>query len=239
MLRSNFSLLSLVLIFTLLIVPTLLASEGHVAAIFSHNPVDSLLGGNGSYKKTFGKWTFEADGSIEHGDITESGANLAVAFDIGPIQLKPFTTLAAIRTGDWGHALDGGAKVNVPIGSLDVALGVFARNSQAFVPLQTGTRNPVTGEVTWDDATLLNFNDLGILNAIGETGWSWRNLHFQLTGIFDISNQRFHQLITDATAAWDMPFGLQFSLLGQHIAQTGESGGQQFNISSQIGYKFK
>jgi len=237
MLRSNFCLLTLILVFTLLTLPVF-SEEGHLSAIFTHNPVDSLLGLNGDYEKDFGKWTLEADGAIEHGDITEGGANLAIAFDVGPVQLKPFTTLAAIRTSDWGHALDGGAKLNVPIGSLDIAVGVFARNSQAFVPLQTGTRNPVTGEVKWNDATLLNFNDLGVLNAIGETEFSWRNLDFKLTGIFDISNQRFHQFITDATAAWDIPFGLQFSLLGQHVIQTGESGGQQFNISSQIGYKF-
>lgn len=239
MLRSKFSLLTLILIFTLLTLPALLAfSEGHLSATYAYNPVDSLIGLGGDYEKDFGKWTLEADGSIQHGDITESGANLAVAFDVGRVQLKPFTTLAAIRTSNWGHALDGGMKLNVPIGSLDIAVGVFARNSQAFVPLQTGTRNPVTGEIKWDDPTLLNFNDLGILNAIGETGWSWENLDVRLTGIFDISNRRFHQLITDATAAWDMPFGLQFSLLGQHIAQAGEGGGQQFNISSQVGYKF-
>lgn len=243
MLFTHFSKkLTFILILTLLTIPSLLASEGHVAAIFSRNPVDSLMGGNGSYKTDFGKWTLEADGSIAHGDITESNANIAVGFDIGlgqkEIAIKPFTTLAAIRTSDWGYALDGGVKLNVPIGSLDVAIGAFARNSQAFVPLQHGTRNPVTGEIKWEDPTLLNFDGLGVWNAVVETGWDWKNLDLKLTGIVDLSNQKFHQLITDATASWDVAWGLQFSVMGQHIAQAGEGGGQQVNISSQIGYKF-
>ena len=218
--------------------PVLSETEGHLSATYAYNPIDSLIGLSGDYQRDFGRGSLEADGSLQHGDITEGDASLAVAIDAGPIQIVPFITHQAIRTSNWGHVFDGGLKGNWPIRHYDIAIGIFGRASQAFVPLQTGTRNPITGEVHWDTATLLNFHDLGILNALIEAGFSWFFLDIQLASIFDVSNRRFHQLITDVTAAWDMPFGFQFSVVGQHIAQAGHFGGSQFNIQTAWGYKF-
>lgn len=234
------SLFRTITLLAILMLPALSFASGHISAIYDYSPIDGLLGLSADYEKDLGRYEIETDGQIQSGDIIDGGAHLAVAFDIGPIQLKPFAEVNAVRTDDWGHTLDGGAKINVPIGDtgVDIALGMFARNSNAFVPLQTGTRNPVTGEVTWDDATLLNFSDLGLLNALFETGFKWKRLDVGITGIFDVSNQKFHQLITEASTSWQITQRLQFSVMGEHIVQAGDDGGQQLDVSFAMGYKF-
>lgn len=234
---------SLILLLTLLIALTLfpsfmaLASGGHINATYQQSPLDSLIGVAADYEEEYRWGDFEVDGALQSGDITEGEAHAAVAFNVGIFQVKPFGELNLIRTSDWGHTLDGGAKLNFPIGNFNVAGGVFARNSNAFVPLQTGTRNPITGEEKWDDATPLNFDDLGVLNALLETEFDWHRIEIGLTGIFDLSNQAFHQVIVDAGTNWDIGV---VSILAdvQYIAQAGTGGGQQLSFQGGVGYKF-
>ena len=214
--------------------------SGHISAIWDYNPIDGLIGVSGDYQTEFEDGDFEVDAQLQSGDIVVGDAHVAIAFNVGPVQVKPFAEANTIKTEDWGHTLDGGAKLNVPIGDtgVDVALGMFARNSKAFIPLQHGTRNPVTGEVKWEDATLLNFENLGLLNALFETQFEWKRLNVGLMGIFDVSNQKFHQLITKVSTSWQLTQRLQFSVRAEHIAQAGATGGQQVDISFATGYKF-
>ena len=214
--------------------------SGHISAIYGYNPIDSLIGLSGSYETDFKHGDFEVDAQLQSGDIVEGDAHLAIAFDVGPVQLKPFTEVNTIKTADWGRTLDGGAKLNIPLrdSGVDVAIGMFARNSKAFIPLQHGTRNPVTGEVTWEDATLLNFDNLGLLNALFETQFAWKRVDVGLTGIFDVSNQEFHQLIIELSTSWQLTQRLQFSMMLEHIVQAGDAGGQQADATFAIGYKF-
>ena len=177
-------------------------ADGNISATYAHNPLDSLKGVVADYEKDFGEYEIETDGSIQQGDIIEGDAHFAIAFDVGPVQLKPFSETNFVKTEDWGHTLDGGLKINVPWGNVDVAVGMFGRSSNAFIPLQQGTRNPVTGEVKWNDATLLDFNDLGILNALFEIKFPLQQFDIGITGILDISNQKFHQVITEIGSSW-------------------------------------
>lgn len=213
-------------------------ASGHISATYGRNPVDSLLGGSASYEKDFGKWDIEADAQIQSGDITESEAHVAVAFDVGPVQFKPFVELNAIRTEDWGYSRDGGAKINIPIGDsgVELALGGFLRGSQAFVPLQKGTRNPITGEVEWDDASILNFDNLGLINALFEVNLEWKRLDLGLSGIFDVSNKTFHQIIVDAGTGWQITPKVSIFVDGQYIEQPGD--GRQVSFTSGVGYEF-
>lgn len=214
--------------------------SGHISAIYGDNSIDQFLGLSGDYQKAFEHGDFEADAQIQSGDILEGDAHIAIALNLGYAQLKPFAEVNTVRTDDWGYSLDGGAKINVPIGDtgVEVALGMFARGSKAFIPLQKGTRNPVTGEVKWEDATPLNFDNLGLLNALFETQFEWRRVNIGLKGIFDVSNQKFHQLITDLSSSWQLTQSLQFSAKWEYIVQAGEGGGQQASVAFAMGYKF-
>ena len=218
--------------------PLYALGSGNISGTYAYNAIDSLKGLSVDYEKDFLDYEVETDGSIQQGGIIEGDAHIAVAFAVGSIQLKPFGELKFVKTEDWGHTLDGGIKINIPIVSIDVAVGVFGRSSNAFIPLQKGTRNPVTGAVKWDDATLLDFNDLGVLNALFETQFELNLFHVGITGIFDISNRKFHQVITEIMASWELERSIWFSITAEHIAQVGEGGGQQIDFIAAVGYKF-
>ena len=238
MLRTSF-LLALMFAFVSLMFCTVTSfGSGHISATYAYNPIDSLKGLSADYEKDFGDYEIETDGTIQQGDIVEGDAHFAIAFDFGPIQLKPFSEINVIRTEDWGHTLDGGLKLNVPLGDLDIAVGVFGRNSNSFVPLQQGTRNPVTGTVTWEDSTLLDFNELGVLNALLETKFTWERIDIGVTGIVDVSNRKFHQLITEVGTSWDVSEDLLLTLVAEYITQAGENGGQQLDFMLAFGYQF-
>lgn len=224
----------------LMITPHAVAS-GHISVIYGKSPLDSLLGVAADYEKDFGSWDLEADAQLQDGDITESEAHIALGFDVGPVQLKPFLEINAIKTyEDWGYARDGGAKVNVPIGQsgVEAALGVFFRGSQAFVPLQKGTRNTQTGEIVWDEASVLNFDGLGLVNALFEVNFEWRRIDIGVSGIFDISNKSFHQVIVDAGTSWQLTEKLSIGVDGQYVEQPGEGGGRQTSATIRSNYKF-
>lgn len=212
---------------------------GHVGAIYQYSSIDTLFGLTGDYSGKWGRYAVETDGTFQVGNILEGDLHAAVAFGIRGIELAPFAEVNVIRTFTTGHTIDGGMKLVVPIRNFAIEGGMFLRNSNAFVPMQTGTRNPITGEITWDDPTLLSFSDLGLVNALLKTEFQWYRLKVGLTGIVDVSNQAFHQLITDLSMAWQLDRNLQFSVVAEHIAQAGEGGGQQSKFSGQVGYKFR
>lgn len=210
-------------------------ASGHVAVTLGRNPIDSLLGGSADYEAEVNKVEVKADAQFQSGDILDGDGNVSLAYALGVFQVVPFAQVSVVYTSDLGHALDGGLKLNFPWRSADVAVGFFGRSSQAFVPLQTGTRNPVTGEVTWEDATLLNFDDLGILNLLIEAGLEWRRVDLKVTGIFDASNRRFHQVIGEASSAWAVTERLDFIAAIEYIIEDSSS---QSDMQFGFGYKF-
>ena len=215
-------------------------ASGHINAIYSRNPMDSQMGLSGDYEKDFGLWEIEADAQVQRGDIVESEAHVAIAFGNGPVQFKPFAELNAVYTKDWGHSLDGGAKINLPLGNIDVAAGMFLRNSAAFKPIETATR--VQGTEEWipdNSGSPLNFEDLGLLNALIEFEYKWERVSLGVTSIFDISNQTFHQVILDAGTGWNVTPKLRLSVDLQYIVQAGENSGQQTTVTTGLGSVFK
>ena len=216
-------------------------SKGHLSAIYGGNSADRFLGISGDYERKFKGGDWEIEGQLQRGDITQGDFYAAVAFNMWKLQIKPFAELNTVQMDDWGYTTDGGMKTKIPIGDTGVAVafGAFLRGSNAFVPLQTGTRNPVTGEIKWEDPTLLNFDNLGLVNGIVEVPIEWRRLDIKLTSIIDISNQRFHQFITSVTYSKQITESLQFSAMGEHIAEAGKDGadgGQQADFSLRLGY---
>lgn len=227
------------LIIALLVSPTA-HSSGFVNVNYNFNPIDSLIGLSGGFTHDFGNYDIEVEGQGQRGDIIEGDLHAAVAFDVSIFQVKPFAEVNLVKTDDWGRTLDGGAKLNFPIGVLDFAGGLFLRNSDAFRPIETGTRvQGVEGSEKWDTATLLNFDDLGLVNGILETKVQWHRVNLGIAAILDISNQAFHQFISTAGASWQWsPHNIQFSMSIEHIAQAGNKGGQQFDVAAGFGIKF-
>lgn len=229
--------LALIMAFTVLLYALTANASGHISLNYAYNPIDSLVGLSGDYEKDFGGYEVETDGQLQSGDIIEGDLHAAVAFDMGPVQAKPFVEANIVRTEDWGRTLDMGAKLNFPIGDLDIAAGLFGRNSDAFKPIETGTRvQGVAGSEKWKESSILNFNDLGLLNALIETQYQWKRVQFGVTGIVDISNREFHQIILDASTGWKLTSKLSLNVDAQHITQIGD--GQQFSFNGGVSYNF-
>lgn len=233
--------LNLTLIFALICIvfaPTA-HSAGYISVDTAYNAIDDFVGASGGFNKDFGKYEVELEASAQKGDIFEGEFHAAVARDIGPVQAKPFVEINTVKTDDWGGSYDGGAKLNVPYKGLDFAGGLFLRGSDAFRPIETGTRTQgVPGSEKWDQATLLNFDDLGLVNGILEVEFGIGRFKVGVATIFDISNQKFHQLVTDASASWQLYRALHFNLAVEYIAQAGENGGQQTDITGGVSLKF-
>lgn len=210
-------------------------ASGHLSVTYGGNSIDTLLGVSGDAEFEVSKWEVKADGQLQSGDIVDGDGEVSAVYRLGAVQLGPFVQSSVVYTSDLGHTLDGGLKVNFPWRSTDVAVGFFGRSSQAFVPLQTGARNPVTGEVKWEDATLLNFDDLGRWNALVEFGVEWRRVDLEFTGIFDCSNLAFHQVIGEASSAWAVTEALDFVAAVEVIV---EQGGWQRDVQLGFSYKF-
>lgn len=105
-------------------------SEGSLAVNVSGVLDDNTWGVIGNYDKGI----FEIEGNLQSGDAYAGNVNAAVTlFDYLRVSSK--NTLRGFALDDLGRTNDLGASFIVPVGDVDVAVGLFGRNGNPFAPI--------------------------------------------------------------------------------------------------------
>ena len=105
------------------------SAEGNIAVNVSRVIEDTNWGVIGDYEKGI----FEVEGNLQSGDQYSGNVDVAVTlFDYFRVSSK--NTLKGYSLDGLGRVNDLGAAFVLPIGDIDVAVGVFGRNGNPFEP---------------------------------------------------------------------------------------------------------
>ena len=136
-------------------------SEGNVAVNVSRVIEDTSWGVIGDYEKGI----FEIEGNLQSGDQYTGNVDVAVTlFDYFRVSSK--NTLKGYSLEGLGRVNDLGAAFVLPVGDIDVAVGVFGRNGNPFAP-----RNAL-GTLTDAGFAETDFDGLGLADITLSEGIS-------------------------------------------------------------------
>ena len=136
-------------------------SEGNVAVNVAGVMDDNAWGVIGDYEKGI----FEIEGNLQSGDQYTGNVDVAVTlFDYLRVSSK--NTLKGYSLEGLGRVNDLGAAFVLPVGDIDVAVGVFGRNGNPFQP-----RNAL-GTLTDAGFTEADFDGLGLADITLSEGIS-------------------------------------------------------------------
>ena len=208
--------------------------EGNIGFNYSRIIDDTSWGVIGDYEHDVGPFDFEVEGQIQSGAIYNGKVDTAITFDVSSVGIRLFSNnkLKGYTLDGLGRTNDVGAALVIPIGVLEIAVGVFGRNGNPFGP--TNAKDDLI-PLGYDEGTLLS---LGLdtlhpapkgltieggnsINVSAETELEAGIFEIELQGLFEVAGegQKVHQLRTNLATDGDLPIGLNWQASVDFVLQ--------------------